>query len=112
DICSPLQNLIRPASDLRRLLCVQSFCDQIIGVGRHFILEEERSELNTIIQCNKPFADERNDLQQSAIVHIESLTGEVRLEAGCQVFGREEADVRRVEMIQFLEVDRGGRGSQ
>src|SRR5258706_8400796 len=94
--------------NFHRLICIEFFGDQILHGRRDIFLEEECTERNTIIQCDKSLTDQWNDLQQYIVVDIESHLKEIGLETCGQILGRQEADMRRIEVIQFLEIDRGG----
>ena len=63
DIWLRCQNLIRPLSDLCRLLGIQSFGDELFRARRHFIFEEEGTEGNAIIQRSEALANERDNFQ-------------------------------------------------
>ena len=104
------EDLVRPLSDLRRLLSHPILWRSNLRDGSHIFLEEETTKRNAVVQRDQSLADERDNFQQDLIVHVQSLTGEIRLDTGSQVFGGKEADVRRIEMIQFLKLMAAGEG--
>ena len=63
DVWLRCQNLIRPLSDLCRLLGIQSLGDELFGQWRHFIFEEEGSKGNAVIQRGETLANKRNNFQ-------------------------------------------------
>ena len=87
------------------------FATSSSGFGVDRLLEEPGREGQAIIQRDQALADERDDLQQTRIIHWQALPHEIRLDAGSQVLGLEQADMGGVEVVQLGKIDRrrGGR---
>ncbi len=107
-----LQDFIRFAGNVRGLRRGQVLADEFFRFRRDGLAEEPGCERDAIVQRDEALADERDDARQHGVVHGKMLSEKVRLETCGQVLGPERADVGRVEVVQFGEVDRGRGGRQ